>query len=196
MCILTSFWVLRALESWLKYFFEPFSTFFLNFKHFQWFFAWNEEKCWKLLKKLCFKLLFKAGCHANAGRLPEGVQTIDGCKWCIFHLKYYKVLTELCLFIPSFNLANTFVSCSDQHMSRIPIWNYVCSFCSFWRFWFDERTKTLDLPLLYFPGLSIVIIEVVISFYWNLISLWILLRTLFCLLCVHVVSARLKIKTQ
>ena len=34
LCILTSFQVLRAPESWLKFFFQPFSTFFLNFKCF------------------------------------------------------------------------------------------------------------------------------------------------------------------
>ena len=34
LCILTSFGVLRAPEIWLKYFFEQFSIYFLNFKCF------------------------------------------------------------------------------------------------------------------------------------------------------------------
>ena len=34
LCISTSFWVLRAPKSWLKHFFQPFSTFFLHFKLF------------------------------------------------------------------------------------------------------------------------------------------------------------------
>ena len=34
LCILTSFWVLRAPESRSKYFFHPFSTFFVNFESF------------------------------------------------------------------------------------------------------------------------------------------------------------------
>ena len=34
LCILTSFWVLHAPESWSKHFFQPFSTFFLLFKPF------------------------------------------------------------------------------------------------------------------------------------------------------------------
>ena len=34
LCILTSFWVLRSPESWSKYFFQPFSSFFVHFKHF------------------------------------------------------------------------------------------------------------------------------------------------------------------
>ena len=34
MCILTSFWVLRAPECWLNYFFQLLSTFFVPFKPF------------------------------------------------------------------------------------------------------------------------------------------------------------------
>ena len=53
--------------------FETFLGFFLmiyvNFKFFQWFFGWNKKK---RLKKQCFKLLFKAGWHANSGWLPKG----------------------------------------------------------------------------------------------------------------------------
>ena len=40
-----------APESWLKYFFEPFLMFFLNFKRFSVNFVWNQEKT---LKKLSY----------------------------------------------------------------------------------------------------------------------------------------------
>ena len=41
----------------------------------------------KGLEKLCFKLFFKAGRHANAGRLPEGVP--QNCL-CYTYVKPYK----------------------------------------------------------------------------------------------------------
>ena len=57
-------------------FFRRFQPFFFFLNIIQWISVWNQEKN---LKKLCFKLLFKAGWHANAGRLPEGVTQI-----CLF----------------------------------------------------------------------------------------------------------------
>ena len=42
--ISTSFWVLRAPKSWLKYFFELFSTFFLDFKKFFSYFSSEMKK--------------------------------------------------------------------------------------------------------------------------------------------------------
>ena len=73
LCISTSFLVLRAPESWLKHFLRPFSTSFVHFKHFSTFFLDFSQKIIEThLKKQCFKLLFKAGLHANAGRLPGG----------------------------------------------------------------------------------------------------------------------------
>ena len=46
-------------------------------------FSQNQEKMSKnVWKELCFKLLFKAGQHANAGRLSEGVpQNCLSWKW-------------------------------------------------------------------------------------------------------------------
>ena len=43
LCISTSFWVLRTPESWLNYFFQLFSTFFVHLNHFQWFHVWNQQ---------------------------------------------------------------------------------------------------------------------------------------------------------
>ena len=41
------------------------------------------EKC---LKKLCFKLLLKAGRHANAGQLPEELPQI--CLFSVYLISY------------------------------------------------------------------------------------------------------------
>ena len=70
LCISARFWVLSAPASWSKHFFQPFSTFFLYFTRFSVIF-WLKSR--KNVEKLCFKLLFKAGWHANAGQLPEVV---------------------------------------------------------------------------------------------------------------------------
>ena len=83
MCIWTSFWVLRAPKRWLKYFVLLFSTLFVYFIHFSVIF-WSEIKK-KTFEKLGFKLLFKAGWHANAGHLPEGVPQI-----CLFQLIFFQ----------------------------------------------------------------------------------------------------------
>ena len=53
--ILTSFRVLRAPESWLKHFFQPFSTFFIHLNLFQWFHGRNQQKTSeKEQKNVCF----------------------------------------------------------------------------------------------------------------------------------------------
>ena len=53
--ILTSFWVLRTPESWLKHFFGHFQACLYIFNVFQGFYIKNQEKS---LKKQCLKLLF------------------------------------------------------------------------------------------------------------------------------------------
>ena len=68
-------------------FFGPFLTFFLNFNVFQWIFTWKQEETFKNIWKKCFKLLFKAGRHANAGGLPEGVT-----QFCL----YFDQLSSAC----------------------------------------------------------------------------------------------------
>ena len=47
LCILTSFQVLAAPESWSKYFSQPFSTFFVISNLFQWFHGWNQSKVFR-----------------------------------------------------------------------------------------------------------------------------------------------------
>ena len=44
LCILTSFWVMRPTERRSKYFFGLFSTFFVDFTLFGWFFIQKQEK--------------------------------------------------------------------------------------------------------------------------------------------------------
>ena len=44
LCISTSFWLLHAPKSWLKYFFHPISSFLLILNFFQWFHGWNQQK--------------------------------------------------------------------------------------------------------------------------------------------------------
>ena len=77
LCILTSFRVLRAPKSWLKHFFQPFSTFFVHFKLFSVISRLKSIKnVWKWTKNMFFFhfcLLFKAGWHAKTGWLPEEV---------------------------------------------------------------------------------------------------------------------------
>ena len=82
LCISTSFQVLAAPESWLNYFFQTFSTFLIYFKTFSVISHLKSTKdVWKEHKKMWFCLLLKAGRHANAGQLPEGVPCI-----CLFKL--------------------------------------------------------------------------------------------------------------
>ena len=47
LCILTSFWVLGAPESWSNYFFLPFSTFFADFKPLSLKWTKKVENVWK-----------------------------------------------------------------------------------------------------------------------------------------------------
>ena len=65
LCISTSFQVLAAPESWSKYFFQPFSTFFVYFKPFS-VISWlkSTKKRLKMNKKTWLCLLLKAGRHA------------------------------------------------------------------------------------------------------------------------------------
>ena len=78
LCILTSIWVLPTSKSWLKHFFQTFPTFFVHLNLFQWFHVSNQEKMSKIQQYfLNFCLFFKAGWHANAGWLPEGLQCLD-----------------------------------------------------------------------------------------------------------------------
>ena len=64
LCILTSFWVLRATKSWSNYFFSRFQTFLFILNLFQWFHGWNQqktsenEKKWGGTSKLSFLVDF------------------------------------------------------------------------------------------------------------------------------------------
>ena len=84
LCISTSFWVLRALKSWSKPFFSvvfpPFCSFQSFFSDFT---AEITKKRLKMNKKMWFCLLLKAGRHAKAGRLSEGVPQI-----CLFWVDF------------------------------------------------------------------------------------------------------------
>ena len=71
------------------FFFSRFQPFFLFSNVFHWLFWLKSRKTVKTVwKKLCFKLLFKADRHANAGRLPWGVPQI-----CIFWFIFWPFWT-------------------------------------------------------------------------------------------------------
>ena len=57
LCIFTSFWVLRAPESWLQHFFWPFSTFLFISNIFQWFVAEIKKKRLKKFEKTYLRKL-------------------------------------------------------------------------------------------------------------------------------------------
>ena len=57
LCILTSFWVLQAPESWSKYFFWAMYKLFFHFKPFLWFHAWNQTRRLKRAQKSIFDQL-------------------------------------------------------------------------------------------------------------------------------------------
>ena len=87
MCISTSFWVLAVPKSWLNYFFQPFSTFFLILNLFRRFHCWNQQKTSENeQKKPCFCLFLKAGRHAKAARLPKGLP-----RNCLFSVDFLHV---------------------------------------------------------------------------------------------------------
>ena len=68
LCILISFWVLRAPKSWSKPFFRPLFNLFCSFQSFfSDFMAEITKKRLKMNKKTWFCLLLKAGRHAKTG---------------------------------------------------------------------------------------------------------------------------------
>ena len=84
LCILTSLWVLHPPKSWSKPFFQQFFNLFCYFQSFfSDFTAEITKKRLKMNKKMWFCLLIKAGWHAKAGRLPEGVPQI-----CLFSVDF------------------------------------------------------------------------------------------------------------
>ena len=100
LCILTSFWVLRAPKSWSNYFFQLFSTFFVHFKPFSVISRLKSTKnIWKRTKK-GFCLLLKAGRHAKAGCLPEGVH--QNCLFWIDFLLFLNVFLSVFDWLRSF----------------------------------------------------------------------------------------------
>ena len=88
LCILTSFWVLRAPKNRSKHFFQPFFNLFCLFpSFFSDITAEINKKRLKINKKMWFCLLLKAGRHAKAGQLPEGVPPN-----CLFWVDYLEQL--------------------------------------------------------------------------------------------------------
>ena len=84
LCISTSFWVLRPPESWSKYFFQLFSTFFVHLKLFSVILCLKSPiNMWKWMFFCFFYLLLKAGRHAKAGRLLEEV-----LRNCLFSIDF------------------------------------------------------------------------------------------------------------
>ena len=77
LCILTSFWVLRASKSWWNYFFQPFLTFFVE----------------KLLTKL--KAVAVASCEKWEWLTYSSLFLID-VKIPIFDLKWLPNLSRCC----------------------------------------------------------------------------------------------------
>ena len=96
LCLSTSLWVLRVPESWSKYFFQPFSAFFLILNLFQWFHSWNQQKpSQNEQNKKYFCLLLKAGPHVKAGRLPKGVPRNSLIITQSYQQKFLRILTKL-----------------------------------------------------------------------------------------------------
>ena len=103
LCISTSFWVLRAPKSWLNYFFSAILNLFCTFQtFFSDFTAEINEKRLKKNKKMCFCLLLKAGPHAKAGRLLEGVPR--NCLFSVDFLLFQHFATVFGLFCSSTSL--------------------------------------------------------------------------------------------
>ena len=79
--------MLQAPKSWLNNFFQPFSTFFVNFKPFSVISRLKSTKKSENEQKSYICLLLKAGRHAKAGQLPDGVSKI-----CLFWLIFLPLL--------------------------------------------------------------------------------------------------------
>ena len=73
-----------------------FQPFLLISKLFQWFNCWNQQKKFEKEQKKCFSLLLKAGRHAKAGRLPEGVPRI--CLFSVDFLLFFNIFRFTVLF--------------------------------------------------------------------------------------------------
>ena len=75
LCILTSLRVRHLTQSWLNYFFQLFSTFFVHFKPFQWFCTWNHWKRLKTAKKVV-RPAFRCMQHPKTGQNTQQKFTI------------------------------------------------------------------------------------------------------------------------
>ena len=84
-----AFWRCPDPKAGWNTFFSSFQPFFL-FEHFSVNFCLkSRKKIWKHLEKMCFKLLCKAGQHANPGWLPKEVHIFSWLQTEI-HWKMFK----------------------------------------------------------------------------------------------------------
>ena len=78
--ILTSFWVLRLLKSWSKYFFGPFSAFFVHFQPFSVISSLKSRKISENEQKKTIFFPFLSSLHRQIHGTPSGNEWMNEWK--------------------------------------------------------------------------------------------------------------------